>query len=227
MANQKHEVIKFYDDFGLIILKFIQYFAITMFTVGCAMVIWSIERNKFLPYTFLVVGVFIILFLIAEKNLYQAGYTEIDLVKMTIFKRHFFFRKNLFDLDKIEYLVVETVFSSRRQVVLYNIFVRIDNKTMLLGQEREQAVVYDKTRKIIKRTQTEIIKKSKYLEKNDLTQVAKLVFLIITLLFFVLILKTKSHNSPFIIRNLKILIVILIPIGYFILITVFKHNGRR
>ena len=227
MAESKRNVIKFYDDFGLIILKFIQYFSITMFTIGCAMVILSLERNKILPYSFLILGVFIILFLIAEKNLYQAGYTEIDLDKKEIAKRHFFFRKNLFDLNKIEYLTVESVFSSNMEVILYNIFMRVDNKTILLGQEREQAAVYDKTRKILKATQAELKKTSKYLEKNDLNQVVKLVFIVITLLFFVLFLKTKSHSSPFIIKNLKIVIVIAIPISYFILINILKNQGKR
>lgn len=227
MAYEKHNVIKFYDDFGLIILKFIQYFSITMFTIGCAMVILSIERNKIVPYSFLTLGVFIVLFLIAEKNLYQAGYCEIDLDKKKVLKRHFFFRKTFFDLNRIEYILVQRIFSPNRHTILYNILIGIDNKTILLGQEREQAVVYDKTRKIVKHTGTKIKKENKYLEQNSLNQVVKLIFLIITLLFFVLILKTKSHSSPFMVKNLKILIVILMPIGYFILINVFKHRGRR
>jgi len=155
--------ISFHDNFGLIILRFIMYFSTTMFILGVAMVFLSIERNKILPISMFCFGVFILLFLIIERNLFAAGHTDIDLADNKIKQRRFFLRYDISDLKKSTTFTLEQVVY-KKKILSYNVYTRISGREILIGQESDKKVLSEKLDIIKNHVSCSVIEKNKYLD---------------------------------------------------------------
>lgn len=224
-GHDSSQTIIFSEDFSLIILRFIMYFAAAMFAVGCAMVLFSIEKSRILPVTLVTGGVCILLILIGEKRLTSAGYTVVDLKKATLRQRLFFFRSRTYDLGLLSYLKIERVIS-RKQVLLYNIYVKIGGKLFLIGQETDYSVLQGKLRAVRAVVPCPVTESDKQLRQYDSRDVVKLIAIVAFLMMLVYVMKTLGGSAPQLGGNGKFLIVILIPFGYFVLYYIMR-KGRN
>lgn len=214
MANTLPSKIYFQDNFGLILLKFFQYFSLGMFITGCLMVFLSLEKSKILPFSLLGLGIFIVVFLIAEKNIFSAGNTEVDLTDLVARKRYFFLKKHSFDLRSVDYFIIESVRTNYR-VLIYNIFATVRGQKIPLGQERDFSSLIDKLNMIRRVVSCEIVEETRYLESVPRPAIPKLLFMLVpvfALLFFVFVPKIAAGA-----HKVKFLVVIFIPMSYFIL----------
>ncbi|MDX9702288.1 MAG: hypothetical protein RBU23_04485 [Candidatus Auribacterota bacterium] len=217
--------IIFTEDFSLIILKFIMYFSVAMFATGCAMVLFSVERSRILPVALVAGGVCILLILIGEKQLFCAGFTEINLETCVLRQRLFFFRWRSFDMSLLEYVSVERVIS-RGRILLYNIYMKIGSRRIKLGQETDHSLLETKLRSIRRCVPCPVTETDKQLREYDSSDIVKLVGIVLFLMVLVYLMKTSgSQSSPFK-DNTRFLVVILIPLGYFIIFYFFKKGKK-
>jgi len=224
MHKKPDTTIQFKDDFALIILRFILYFSISMFFIGCAMMFFSIEKNRVLPAIFLCFGFLILLFLIVEKNMFMGGYTEFDLSRFIIRKRYFFLRRHIFDLRTVESFIVQCVVS-RQKAIIYNIFATIQGKRIPLGQERNMADLKTKLDTITKLIDCKVIEENQFIEAVSFPPIYKLVLVLLPLViifFFVAVGKPAGST-----QKIKFLIVIFIPMSYFIFHYFTKINRNK
>ena len=218
--------ISFAEDFSLIILKFFMYFSIAMFASGCAMVLFSIERSRVVPVALVSGGVCILLILITEKNFFSAGYTEINLDTAMLRQRLFFFRWRNLDLGLLEYIRIERVIS-RDRILIYNIYMKIAGRQIKLGQESDHSLLETKLRAIKRCVLCPVTETDKHVREHQSGDIVKLIGIVLVLMLVVYFMKTMgSASSPF--RDSKrLLIVILIPFGYFVIFYFFKRSKRQ
>ncbi len=202
--------ISFHDNFGLIILKFIMYFSTAMFVLGVAMVFLSVEKNKIIPLSMLCFGILILIFLVAEHNLFAAGHTEIDLATNKMKRRKFFFRSDIIDLKESTVFIIEQVIYKNR-IISYNVYAKTDNKEILIGQESDKKAVSEKLDIIKNRILSKIVERDNYLDGKKTKNNKKSFTVILILILLVVLL----HNQTGAIGN-KIYILILLPACYFL-----------
>ncbi len=203
--------ISFHDNFGLIVLKFIMYFSTTMFVVGVTMVFLSIEKNKIMPISIFGFGIFILLFLIIERNLFAAGHTEIDLEKNKIKQRHFFLRHNISDLKESTIFTIEQVVY-KNKIISYNVYAQTSDRDILIGQESDKKVLSEKLDTIKNHVSCNVIEKNKYLDgKKDKNNKKSFTVTLILILLIVLLRDKTSITGN---QHFLLSILVLLPACY-------------
>lgn len=213
-VKKEIESINFSWNFSIMMLKFLFYFCVTMFLVGCSMVFLSIERNKMVPVILVFFGILVFVFLILERKLLSAGLTQIDAGAGTITQRCFSLKRRITSCDAIDHFVVQRMFIEGK-VLLYTVFVVLKNgKKIGLGQERDLNTLQQKMRCVQNMLGHEIIREDVFHNNFLSFDFKKLVAFMIPLAVIFIV---RAGVSATALQKNKFLIVILIPMSYLVL----------
>jgi|GEM_PF-1922951 len=225
MDKPNKNKIQFKLNLGLIILKFILYFSLIMFTTGCAMVFFSLEGEKIIPASIFCLGILVLAFIVIARKYYNAGESEFDFEKGIISVKNLILQETIYPIDRLKSLTIESVVTQER-VLMYNIYLDFEEDQVLIGQESDYLPLKNKIKSLVSRMDIELKEEERNVEVDKSSNFSKFIRMVapmvVILIFTRLFVLDKFNLSP----EFKFLIVIFISVGYFI-VYYYIRNKRR
>ncbi|RJP60987.1 MAG: hypothetical protein C4541_03030 [Candidatus Auribacter fodinae] len=214
----------FSDDLSLLILRFLLFFFIMMFVVGCSLVFLSMESNKEIPLIFFLSGVCVPILILIERKYRKAGTAFIDLESGLIYKKQFCLRHFSGKLTDLDSILVQRVII-RKKVHLYSIFFVLRGKYCLMGHETDLKNLERKIELLGSVRDVPVYEDDVFKYSYMAPSVKKIFFIMFPIVIFFLLLASALRQME--VRNIKFLIVILIPMGYFIFFYLKKGSEKK
>lgn len=179
------------------------------------MLFFSLETNKLLPFLFLSVAAVLFVLLILEKRYDWGGCTDIDLNSGFLSKRRYLLNVFQCNLSNLSSLTVKRIIS-RNTVLLYAIEASVDGKVLCLGHETGSDSVDEKIDILKNALGIPVFRKDIEQKTLVVPSAKKMVYISVpTIIFFFLLSLTARQLGT---QKIKFLIVILIPMSYFIIL---------
>jgi len=196
-----------------------------MFITGCAMVFFSLEKEKIFPITIFVIGMFVFICIIIARRYFNIGKSVVDFERGTITVRNLLMKDTTYLLVNLKSLTIESVVTQNR-VLMYNVYADFKEKQVLIGQEPDFIPLKHKIKLINSKIDIELNEEERNVEQDgssNLTKIIRMMFPMMIILIFLRLLIFEKFNLSV---EYKFLIVILVSFGYFFIYYYMKQRRR-